>query len=180
MSPGLGIAGGMTGGIHTVAQIETIPWGRQFRRDSPNAAWAKSRSPISRRLSYPWQMQGSGSGRTACGRHVEAAAGVSWNPPYLESYRPETVFGAPAQKTVPHSDPDERVSGTAGEKRAGGGCLPKKRRRDRYTSPFLRIRREEPMTGLATTNRPKYWSGREPSPRSVAKRPFPRNLRPTP
>lgn len=38
MSPGLGIAGGMTGGIHTVAQIETIPWERQFRRDSPNAA----------------------------------------------------------------------------------------------------------------------------------------------
>ena len=61
-----------------------------------------------------------------------------------------------------------------------GSCLPKKRRRDRYTSPFLRIRREEPMTGLATTNRPKYWSGCEPSPRSVAKRPFPRNLRPTP
>lgn len=179
MSPGLGIAGGMTGGTHTVAQIEAIPWGRQFRRDSPNAAWAKNRSPISRRLSYPWQMQGSGSGRTACGRHVEAAAGVSWNPPYLESYRPETVFGAPAQKRCPIRIRTKGCPALPGRKEPGS-CLPKKRRRDRYTSPFLRIRREEPMTGLATTNRPKYWSGCEPSPRSVAKRPFPRNLRPTP
>lgn len=81
-----------------------------------------------------------------------------------------------------NSAPAERLSGAAGEKRAGDPSAPSLKKRDVFDTRLFSCRFGQRLrsTGLATTSRPKYWSGCGPSPRSVAKRPFPRNLRPTP